>query len=297
VIRPEVLEAIDQLETSLGDVARWEQLLSGKPDLGEQPLATDPVAAPAPAPAPASSRSSWGRQAKPAAAAAAVAPIALVDPEDPTAPARFDLTFDSSGPGLKVDLPPRPDGPPPVDRDGNPTDFAEEGSLLWQARTIDPPTGQQPTVVDETVQQRRRNGRILSWAGVLVLVLGAALWLVPDRSGDPELPAIESEETTTTTTRRVFAPPVSQVTVPTTLPTTVPTVTPTTKKASTTATTKKPTAVTTPPATTPTTQAGPGFNPGTTPPIDPSRPTTTVPTTTTTTTTTAPPVTIPPIGE
>ena len=182
-VRPEVADAIGQVERSLGDVARWERVLA-------DPEADAAAAPPAPFPVP-------------------VAPgVPLVDDD-----LAFSIDQAQPSPLLAEFAPPgtEPAGPEVV---------------LPAARTVTPPPpGPTPPAppLDDDLARRRRNGRILSWAGVMILVGVAALWLIPDRSSDDgddgDLPALEV--TTSSTTRASLVPPIEPTTVPTTAPTVV----------------------------------------------------------------------------
>ncbi len=137
----------------------------------------------------------------------------------------------------------------------------------------------------EEMLRRRRNGRILSWSGAIVLVALAAFLLLPDHTTTHPL----VRETTTTVTSATQAPaPLDGSRFPT-IPTTVPAVpvtsAPTTSGAVATGTTRaRATTTTVDLSTTP----PPTTTPSTTPP-------TTTTTTPPTTTTTMPPTTTPTI--
>lgn len=227
LIRPEVLEAIDQLEASLVDVARGEKLRASPAGDPEPPDRVDAVAALRSAPP-----SSVGSEPEPKRGPDPV-PIltanVIDDRSRPDSGVGPDVAF--GGQGLQTAIVVADTPAPARDWSGSST-LAIEDSLLWQARTIDPPSVAPIDVVEGEVLQRQRRGRLVSWVGVVILVAGAGLWLIPDRSEDPgagDLPALESGQATSTTvqvdspvvTSATFTPPTGATTVPGVAPTTV----------------------------------------------------------------------------
>lgn len=282
-IRPEVAAALGDLERSLVDVATWERLqpspVTGAEVEVEEPLVADDEGDDDEVPE-----------------AQIQIPLVPDIPPPPGAPgAGLGLP-----PELIVDLEPavHPTTSAPVmgaertgDDDRLLSRFVDEAALeglritgpVLPAAAI--PSGYSTAEAEaeaEEAERRRRNGRVLSWAGVVLLVAMAALWLIPDRSGDPsdELPAVEEQTSTTDDDLLLDPSELTTTTVATTTttaaPVTVPPTTKTTTKKSTTTTTTKP-ATTTTAATLP-----PLVNPG---PVDPSRP---PPSETTTTVVTVP---------
>lgn len=287
-VRPEVIDALDELERSLGDVARWEQLLSGKEPGPEWER-------------PATETAPSGRHFGPHHMGAADAD----DDEEEFGTAAIALqaairNLDDRIEGIRNEAPglarPSADsGSVPIITPPGPSDQADHphpvmepvqaSPLLLQARTVEAGTRRSIAVSPEEedeIDRRRRNGRMLTWVGLLLLVAVGAVFFLPDSdSGDPgdELP-------TTTIVVPTTVPFVTTPLLPTEGIATVPVVpideiTTTTQRA-TTRTTKKPASppVTSPPSTVPVTQP-PLVTPGpTTPPTAPP----------TTTATTEPPV-------
>jgi hypothetical protein len=295
-IRPEVVDALGEVERSLTEVAKWEQMLAGRAEGGPVipalpegyvALSTSELAQPEP-----EVEEIEAAEPEPAPEVPEIREIGLLDAVRDEAEREPDAEAEE----VDEDADERPDAAATADALVAPLlaeftaeDDAEEpadGSVLWAARTVDSPDAE-PT--HELIRRRRRNARILSWAGALILVAGAALWLVPDRSSDDdELPAVDV--TNTTQSDRQLLTDELPSTTSTTSPasTTTPTTTATTKK--TTATTARRSTPT--PSTQPTpTTASPGTtlglpgSPGTVNPIRtvPTAPPTTPPPTTPTT--------------
>jgi hypothetical protein len=294
-IRPEVADALGGLERSLSEVAKWEQMLAGRPDGG-------PVV-------PALPEGYVGLSSESLEPPGIPDPDEIVDVLTDYAPSREGGLLEAARRGEEEAspvedrgdeadaAPEEPDDAVEVPIAPLLTEFEEvdddaptettDGSVLWAARTVEPPS---PAVEqsDQAIQRRRRNARVLSWMGAVVLVAGAALWLVPDRSSDDdpedELPAVDVTSTTRSSRSILDATGTSLAPVETTQ-VTVATTTPTTVRQST-ATTRRPPATTTPtsPATTPTSVLQP---PGSLPLPGPG-PNRTVPTAPTTTTTQPP---------
>jgi hypothetical protein len=286
-LRPEVMNALDQLEASLGGVAQWEQILSGQVDVAKVVDATvvdeAPEAPPAPyfgtgslltRDTPTEDRDVRPPPPVPGTAQAAAAPLLVEFVADPS------------------DLPQAP---------------GSDASLLWQARTVaptvpatgstggDPPAGGDDSDAED-LARRRQAGRALSWVGVILIVLAAGYFgLVRDTDPDTRVDQLPAQDQVVTTRRTPtsLGPASSLGTVQTTVVTVPSTV------AGTTATTRK-AAVTPKPTTKPTSATTATTAPATTTPVpDPIRPaptcglfncpSTTVKPTTTTTTTTQPP--------
>jgi hypothetical protein len=256
---PEVAAAIGGLERSIEEVARWENLLASREaGLGgpEAPLPAFVL----PAPADADHVGVAPAASRPTGAFA-LDPAMFTPAFEPAEPVLLDPAT------LAVALP----------QQAGPAADAKDGDFL----------------TDAEVARQRRNGRILSWAGAVILVVMAALWFLPDHT--PARPKLVDDTTTT-----VFAPgfpnqvtvtaPVDPAATSTSLtPFTVP---PTAATAPANRGTTKPAA-----ATTTTTQAAQITSPSITSP--PATTTTEAPTTTTTEpapTTTAPPVTLTTLG-
>ncbi len=280
-IRPEVVDALGELEKSLSEVAKWEQLLAGRPDggpvipvlpegyVGLSSEAFLPTRDDEPFAKPESERDAADKADHVLDLLTIPVGRETVRQGAPSAADRVDVP--AAAP-LLAEFHAAP-----------PTIAPADGSVLWAARTVDPATAPVEQV-DDGIGKRRRNARVLSWAGAVVLVAGAALWFVPDRSKDDaddgQLPAVEITTTTRSSTQ-ILTPdetvtPSSEVTTPDTTPAT----TRTTRKAST-ATTKATTPATSPP-TTPVTVAPIRTVPGP-PTTDTTVPDTTVPDTTSTT--------------
>ncbi len=285
-IRPEVADALGGVERSLSEVAKWEQMLAGRAEGGPA--------------VPALPEGYVGLSSESLAPPAIPDPDEIVDILTDHAPSRegglleaarrgeeetsADQDADDEAAPVEVPIAPlltefQADEEAPAD--DAPTE-ATDGSVLWAARTVEPPS----TAVDQSdlaIRRRRRNARILSWAGAVVLIAGAALWLVPDRSSndddpDDELPALDVTSTTRSRTEILESTNSTLAPVETTVVTT-PETTPTTAKR-TTATTRRatPTTQATTPTTTPSSQL-PVPPVGTLPGPGPNR---TVPTTPTT---------------
>jgi hypothetical protein len=297
-IRPEVVDALGEVERSLTEVAKWEQMLAGRaeggpviPALPEGYIALSPDTLP------------------PDAEDEAAAPEAPADDEPveipivPTGGLLAAVRAAEEG-GEPDDGDEGEDGEEPKDAAATAdalvaplltefkSDDAEEepadGSVLWAARQVEESAAQ---ATDELIAKRRRNARILSWAGALVLVAGAALWLVPDRSNDDDDQLPPVDVTATTRSERNLLtdttdPTVATTSTVTTIPSTTQTTRRTTATTARTATTRGTTPATSPPATVaPSSTLGLPGNPGT---VNPSRTVPTAPPATEPTTTTAP---------
>jgi hypothetical protein len=275
-VRPEVIDALDELERSLGDVSRWEQLLTGKEAATE-----------------------WERPgAAPAAAGDHFGPSHMaptdsddIDGESAVALEEAIRNLDDRIEGIRADAPmlqapvvgPAPEGlpyqlGPAATAALQPVQASP--MILQSARTVEPGS-RRPVVTPEEedeIDRRRRNGRALTWVGLALLVaLGGVFFLPKSDDGDtPEAPAVTA--TVPTTAPFVTAPllPTEEITTIPTLP-----VEDTTTTKATTASTKK---------TTPTTKA-PVVTPGTTAPTPTSTLVTPGPSSTTTSTTQPEPVT------
>lgn len=251
-VRPEVADALGGLERSLVDVATWERLQpSPIPEAGEEPLDGDDQGDDDDLPELVDD-----------------IPVVLDDGIPPPPGA------DGVPPELRVALDPavQPGGGSPLL-----TEFVGEAALeelrpappvLPGAATIAQGTTQSEEEAAEA-QRRRRNGRVLTWAGVVVLVsVGAMLVFTRDSddgTSQDELPAVTQRSTTTFDT--LLLNPSDLTTTSTIEVTTTTTVaeTTTTAKSSgsgskSTTTTKKPTTTTT--TRTPTSQP-PIVTPGT----------------------------------
>jgi hypothetical protein len=303
-IRPEVVDALGEVERSLTEVAKWEQMLAGRPEGG-------PVIPALPEGYVGLSPDTLLPPAEPDAddepeADAAEDPIAIpvvheggiLDAVRAAEERGEDGADDDAAEDEDEDEEPR-DAAAAADalvaplltefKAGDAPEEPGDGSVLWAARQVEESAAQG---TDELIAKRRRNARILSWAGALVLVAGAALWLVPDRSGDDDDQLPPVDVTATTQRDRNLLTDETELTLPSTSSTK-------TTTASTTATTRKTTATTvrrSTPTTTPTTAPpatsspnstlGLPGNPGT---VNPSRTVPTAPPTTPPTTPTTPP--------
>jgi hypothetical protein len=229
-VRPEVIEALDELERSLGDVARWEQLLGGSTERDEW---DNPMGL------------SGGRgrlleldvddiddiedldrleaEALPRHLQRAIASLDdrldEIDAPDPLLHFSGDLPEPERDPlALLVPPPPVPD--PAV-------------SLLWQARTVEPVA----RVSMDEADRRRRNGRVLTWTGVALLLALGALWVLPKSDGDgsPEAPLVTiTVPTPSDGATTAFAPFTTAPTIATTVASTTKATAPTTKRTTTT---------------------------------------------------------------
>lgn len=295
-VRPEVAEALGRMEASLGDVGRYERALTegGAEDVPPaEPTELDvPVVAPGDEP-----------PAAPSAAPGADQPTLL-----PAFARGGEGAADAPGSAADAD-----DGPVPIGgvAAAAPAAAAATGAAAAAGGAAGapagaaPPAGGAPPDPDlEALARRRRNGRILSWAGVVIAVAAAALWLIPQDDDDGDTPALQE----TTTSQLGILDPIT--TSSTTTTTTVPTTETTVDPASTSTTVAAPspggassgggggrsaTTTTRAPVQTTTTVAGlPAQPPGSCPISDPrgcNNPSRTVPSgpiTTTTTTTAAP---------
>jgi hypothetical protein len=289
-LRPEVADALSGLERSIGEVTDWEHQLAGSEDPAGGPGPDDTaggadvvlVARVVPG-APVVPEPTGGSEAvevppvAPPSRRQGRAPL-VAPPPPPAVPPPHEVSELGIAPpqpgsvvgdlalgGLTAAEVAERDRPEP-DLDLSGLRPAVDGDPLatWVETTASPHRfGPTPEEV-----RRRRNGRILSWAGAVLLVAAVAYLLIPDHS--PARPTLVPDRTTTTERATTTTAPLgSQFSVPTLPSTTLPAV----------------------PATTPTTAAPVKKKPTTTAP----RPTTTTtarPTTTTTarptTTTTAP---------
>jgi hypothetical protein len=311
-LRPEVAEALGSLERSLGEVAEWERVLTTAGATTAESAPADVV---------------LRARVRPQLAEAPVEPVADADPvveaEAPIVPLAAPSPRRARRRLVAAAPPPPPAVPPPLTmpelgdvdpvaptpRPGDPTldvsalsaapvaggAFPEPNLDLSGLQPADPmatwvETTSSPGRFGLTPEaaRRRRNGRILSWAGAVLLVAAVAYLLIPDHSPDrPSL--VPSDSTSTSTTERATTTTEfgSQFSVPTLPPTTAPTApavvptTPTTaratakKKSSSTATTRPPATTVPAPATTATTSPPP--RPTTTTTLPPPTTTTTIP--------------------
>jgi hypothetical protein len=314
-LRPEVADALNGLERSIGEVTDWEHLLSGAGEAGAAaPPAVDGPGASAPdvvlvarvMPQGGDTATATVTDEAPEAATEAVE----VPPLAPATRRRGRMPLVATPPP-----PPPPSVPPPLDvnelgigasGDALPADLALDGLTAAERAAGDlrepnldlsgfaPGVGADPmaTWVETTSSphrfgpdpeevRRRRNGRILSWAGAVLLIAAVAYLLIPDHS--PERPSLVNDRTTSTTEEETTttAQLGSQFSVPTLPPTTAPVIIPTT-----------PTTAKAAKRSTPTTRAPVTTVPTTVPP-----PTTTQPPPTTTTTRPPPTTTTCPIGD
>ena len=258
-IRPEVADALGGVERSLSEVARWEQMLAGRTEGGGPVVPALPEGYVGLASEELTSPADPVAEAPPEELAIEIAE----DPEvrevgilDAVRAAEEeedeDLEEEDAADEEPKDAAAAADAlVAPLLTEFRPEDAVPEdadASVLWAARTVE-----EPAISEEVIAKRRRHARILSWAGALILVAGAALWLVPDRSSDDddELPAIDVTSTTRPDTNLLDQ---TDTTVPTTAttPTTTPSTTETTRRTATTAR-RAPatTAATSPPATPP----------------------------------------------
>lgn len=285
-VRPEVIDALDELERSLGDVARWEQLLTGKEPGPDWQRPTEPTT-PRPkhlGPEHLAGSVDDGDVGMDAVANDLQDAIRELDDRiDEIRPDPRPVTFDDPAAGVPAvaagyELGQIPDRVPPV------VAPVEVSPLLLQARTVDPGRSRRTVSVDELeeVTKRRRNGRMLTATGLALLAGLGALFLLPDNDDDTPL---EQPEVVTTvsvpvsTTELLPVLPTFPSEEVTTVPTAVPDTTATTKKA-TTPTTRKPA---TAPVTTQPPTASTLPTPGAPTTQPPPTTTTTLPPTTTTT--------------
>jgi hypothetical protein len=291
-VRPEVIDALDELERSLGDVSRWEQLLTGK----EGGAAWE-----RPGVVPAPTGEHFGPShlvADEAAEAGDVEDTHDIDEDAAVALEAAIRNLDDRIEGIRNDAPmlqapllaPAPEGVPyQLGSSDHPIMQPVQASpaLLQSARTVEPVSRHIPVTPedDDEIERRRRNGRALTWVGLALLVALGGVFFLPksDDGGDePEAPAVTV--TVPTTAPFVTAPllPAEEITTIPTVPVEATTTTQrTTTKKRTTPTTKAPVAN---PGTTPTTASPPSSI------VTPGPPTTTAtvpePTTTTEATTT-----------
>jgi hypothetical protein len=265
-LRPEVASALGGLERSIGELTEWEHLLAGAP--GDE-AAGGAVAPPTPADL---------------VLLAHVTPGADEPAEEETADqSGLDLGLPASA--LAGAVAAEPFVEPNLDLSPLFTHEGDEADGIGPIpETIVPSATYGPGGPDP---RRRRNGRILSWAGAIILVAVAALWLLPSRGGSNN-PTTRDTTTTTpepTTTRVTLGgatfPTLPTTTLPVTPSVTAPAVIPTTPTTARKATTK-PKTTTTATTVAPTTTAAP---------------TTTTTVRPTTTTTISPPITCAPGGE
>jgi hypothetical protein len=289
-IRPEVVDALGGVERSLSEVAKWEQMLAGRTEGGVPALPegyvglsdevlsppAEPEAEPEPevAPEPDADQEPEVREIGLLDAVREAEEAEAEDDAEGDEPQDAAAAADALVAPLLTQFPPQE----------LPTD-AGDGSVLWAARTVET----SPAEAEQLIAKRRRHARILSWAGALILVAGAALWLVPDRSsdddGDQELPAVDVTDTTRSRSQILDQTGTTETTTPTTQPaTTTPSTTETTRR--TTATTRRSTPTTQAPPTTQGNVLQPPGPIGSLPGPGPNRtvPTTTTPPPTTTTT-------------
>ncbi|MDQ2648870.1 MAG: hypothetical protein M3Z03_04895 [Actinomycetota bacterium] len=299
-VRPEVIDALDELERSLGDVSRWEQLLTGK----ESPADWErPGTAP-----------ERGRHLPPGHLAPADEDD-VIDDADGDDPDGFgeaavalqaaiqnldDRIEDIRTEGERVRSGPLPILDPGADLDDPPAPPLDEpvaaAPILLQARTVEPIARRSLVVSPEDedeIDRRRRNGRLLTWVGLALLVAVGAVFFLPDDKGDdePEAP-VTVPSVSVTTNPFITAPllpaddvtsvpvvPIDEVTT-TSKPTTQPTKKSSTPRATTPPATSPPTTPATPPTQPPLVTPGtpPTNPPATTPTTPPTEPTTTDPT-------------------
>lgn len=292
-VRPEVIDALDELERSLGDVARWEQLLTGKevvPDW-QRP---DDTAEPRP------------RHLGPSHLVTGVALPegdgdlddvvsdlhdaiqSLDDRIDEIRPNAGSITFVEPNAVESMVGAGRELGQEPFERP-DVTDYEvdpiEAPPLLRQARTVEP--GRATiihTAEEDAIDKRRRNGRMLTWTGLALLVGLGALFLLPgEDDDDPPAQELDSEVTATVevvpTSELLPEYPFGELPTTTIAPvvTAPPATTQTTVRRATT-TTRAPvvTTPTTPPTVATTTTTAPLEQPGP-PPTDPPSTTTSTP--------------------
>lgn len=248
-VRPEVIDALDELERSLGDVSRWEQLLTGKESASEWER---------PGTAPALGGEHFGPSH-----------LAPADPDDIDTDSAVALeeairNLDDRIEGIRADAPmlqapevgPAPEGLPyqlgPAATVLQPVQASP--MILQSARTVEPAARRAVVTPEEEdeIDRRRRNGRALTWVGLALLVaLGGVFFLPKSNDGDtPEAPAV-------TVTVPTTAPFATAPLLPTEDTTTIPllpvedTSTTAATKTTTASTKKPPTVATTPVVTQP----------------------------------------------
>lgn len=190
-VRPEVIGALEELERSLGDVSRWEQLLTGKePEHEWERPGTRPPRGRHLPPGHLSTGEEEGEEADDPEGfeeAAVALHAAIQHLDDRIEGIRSEAEQQASGGPVPIL---EPDDPPAVDASPAPEPVAP---ILVQARTVEPVPRRSLSVTPEEedeLDRRRRNGRLLTWVGLALLVAVGAVFFLPDDGGDdpPEVP-------------------------------------------------------------------------------------------------------------